>query len=152
MARGDVHWFASFDLKAKSGVSFNLPTDVLKLAIADNAIVPTNVTADPRFGAGGSIDFSAHEVPHATGYVAPIALSSVGWTGASGVNKLAAANIVVPQDAAGFTNGYYGIIYDDTVAGKYALGYVDLGGPVSIVGGPLNINFNAGGIFTDTVA
>jgi hypothetical protein len=128
MARGDVHWFTSFDLKAKSGVSFNLPTDVLKLAIVDNAVVPTASTADPRFGAGGSVDFSAHEVAHATAYTGPITLTSTGWTRSGAVNSLAAANPVVAQDAAGFTNGYYGIIYDDTVAGKYALGFGDLGG------------------------
>ncbi|MDB5853273.1 MAG: hypothetical protein JWR22_1314 [Herminiimonas sp.] len=150
--RGDVHWFANFELKAKSGVSFNLTSDTLKLGIVGNGVVPTASTADPRWGAGGSVDFSAQEVGHATAYTAPVTLTSVTWTRSSAVNTLAAANITIAQDAAGFTTGYYGIIYDDTVAGKYAIGFVDLGGPVSIVGGPLNINWNASGVLTDTVA
>lgn len=150
MARGDVHFFASFDLKSKAGISFNLTSDTLKLGIVTNATAPTVGTTDPRWGASGSTDFSANQVATATAYTGPITLASVTFTRSVGVNTLSAANIVVAQDAGGFTNAAYGIIYDDTTSGKYAIGYVDLGGPVSIVAGALNINWNASGIGTDT--
>jgi hypothetical protein len=152
MARGDVHFFASFDKKAKGGVSFNLGSDSLKIGLVDNSVVPTVSTADPRWGSAGSTDFSAHEVGHATAYTGPIACTTVTWTQASGVNTLKFDNITVAQDGSGFTNAYYAILYDDTVAGKYAIGFIDLGGPVSIVGGALNINLNASGFGTDTAS
>ncbi len=152
MARGDVHLFASFDHKAKSGTSFNLASDTLKLGIVSHATVPTIGTTDPRWGSGGTTDFSANEVAHATAYASPITLASVTFLRSGAVVTLDAADVTVALDAAGFTNGYWGIIYDDTVAGKYAVGYVDLGGPVSIVGGPLNLVWNASGIFADTAA
>lgn len=152
MARGDVKFFANFDLRSKNGVSFNLATDSLKLGICNNTTVPTVGTADPRWGAGGTTDFSANQVATGTGYTGPVTLTSVTWTRSAGVNTLAAANVAIPQDAAGFTTGYWGILYDDTVAGKYAIGFVDLGGPVSIQGGALNINWNASGVGTDTAS
>ncbi len=152
MARGDVHFFGSFLQKSKAGVAFNLTSDALKLGIVNSTIAPTIATADPRWGAGGTTDLSANQVATGTAYTGPIALTSVTYTQSAGIAKLAAANVTVAQDAAGFTTGYYGIIYDDTVAGKYAVGFVDLGGPVSIQSGPLNINWNAGGITTETPA
>jgi hypothetical protein len=150
MSRGDVHVFANGILKTKAGVALNLTSDTLKLGIVGNGVVPTVSTADPRWGSSGSTDFSAQDMGHATAYTGPITLASATYTRTSGVDTLAAANVTVNQDASGFTTAYYGIIYDDTVAGKYALAFVDLGGPVSIVGGALNINWNASGICQET--
>lgn len=150
MARGDVKFFAYFDLIAKSGTPFNLTTDALKLGIVNSTIVPTISTANPRWGAGGTTDFSANQVPLATSYTGPITLTGVSWTSAAGVNTLNAASISIPQDGAGFTTAAYGILYDDTVAGKFAIAFVDLGGPVSIQGGALALNWNVAGVGTDT--
>lgn len=152
MARGDVHFFAAFDYKAKAGGNFNLTSDTLKLGIATSTTAPTVSTNDPRWGSGGSTDFSANQVPLATGYSGPITLTGVTFTRTSGVATLTAANVTIPQDASGFTTGAYGILYDSTVAGNYAIAFVDLGGPVGNVSGPVNINWNASGIGTDTAA
>lgn len=150
MARGDVHIFAAFERSTKAGVSINLTSDTIKMGIVTNGTVPTVSTADPRWGAGGTTNFSSNQVATGTAYTGPITLTSVTYTQASGVNTFDAADVSVSQDASGFTNGYYGIIYDDTSAGKYAIGFVDLGGPVSIQGGALNIVWNASGIATET--
>lgn len=150
MARGDVHLFAAFQQRALAGGNFNLSVDGLKLGIVGNGVVPAITTADPRWGAGGTTDFSAQQVPTGTAYTGPVALTGVTLTLSGAVSSLKANNVVVAQDAAGFTAGYYGIIYDDTVTGKYAVGYVDLGGPVSLQNGPLNLNWNAAGIETFT--
>lgn len=150
MARGDVHWFEAATLKAWTGTSFNLSSDTLKMGIVTNATVPSVGTNDPRWGVGGTTDFSANQVATATAYTGPITLTTVTFTRSAGVSTLDFDNITVAQDAAGFTDGYWGIIYDDTVAGKFALAYVDLGGPVSIVGGALNITINAAGFHTKT--
>jgi len=151
MARGDVHIFAAFELKSKTGGNFTLTSDTLKIGIVTNATVPTVSTADPRWGAGGSTDFSANQVATGTAYTGPITATSVAYTRSNGVNTLAMANITVNQDAgAGFTNGYYAIIYDSTVAGNYAIGFLDLGGPVSITTGSMIITWNASGVATET--
>jgi hypothetical protein len=152
MARGDVKLFAEFILKSKAGTGFNLTSDTLKLGIVGNGVTPSVSTTDPRWGVGGTTDFSAQQVATGTAYTGPVTLTSVGYTRSSGVNTITAANITISQDASGFTTGYWGILYNDTVAGKFAIGFVDLGGPVSIVGGALNINWNASGIATETAS
>jgi hypothetical protein len=152
MARGDVHIFAAFDQKSRAGTGFSLTSDTLKLGIVTSATAPAVGTNDPRWGVGGTTDFSANQVPTATGYTGPVTVTGVTFTRASGVTTLAAANITIPQDASGFTTGAYGILYDSTVAGNFAIGYVDLGGPVGNVSGPININWNASGIATWTAA
>lgn len=151
MARGDVHLFAAFQLKAEAGGNFNLTSDTIKLGIVNSTIVPTVSTNDPRWGTGGSTDFSVNQVGLGTGYTGPITLGTVTLTRTAAVVTLAAANVTVPQDASGFSTGYYGILYDSTVAGNYAIGYVDLGGPVGNVNGPVNLNWNASGIAAQTV-
>lgn len=152
MAKGDVHIFGNYLLKAHSGGGFNLTSDTIKLGIVTNATVPTVSTADPRWGAGGSTDLSAGQVATGTGYAGPVTLTGVTLTRSNGVVTLAAGNVTIAQDASGFTTGYYGVLYDSTVAGNYAIGFVDLGGPVGNQNGPININWNAGGVATLTAA
>lgn len=152
MARGDVKLFAAFFKASKAGVAFNLGTDAIKLAIVTSATVPTVSTADPRYGAGGTTNFATNAVPFATAYTAPVSLTGQTYTQAAGVDTFTAANVTIAQDAGGFTTGAYGILYDSTVAGNYCIGFVDLGGPVGNVSGPLQINWNASGIFTETAA
>jgi hypothetical protein len=152
MSRGDVHWFAAWDLAAKTGNAFNLNADTLKLGVVTNAVTPGVGTADPRWGSGGTTNLSTAQVGVATGYAGPITLTGVSYSRSVGVNKLDFDDVTIPLDASGFTNAYYGIVYDDTVPGKYAIGYIDLGGPVSIQAGPLNINVNAGGLLTATAS
>lgn len=153
MARGDVKVFASFLQKSKDGVAFDLlGADSIKLAIVTSTTVPTVGTADPRYGTGGTTNFATNAVATGTGYTGPVALTSVTYSQAAGVITFDAADVTIPQDATGFTNGAYAILYDDTVAGKYCIGFVDLGGPVGIQSGPLQIVWNAAGIFTETAA
>ena len=153
MARGDVKFFAAFFQKALDGVAFDInATDVLKLGIVTAVTVPGVGTADPRWGLGGTTDFSPNQVATGTAYAGPITLGAVVFTRTAGVITLDFNDIVVAQDATGFTNAAYGIVYDDTVVGKYAIGFIDLGGPVSIQGGALNINLNAAGFGTLTAS
>lgn len=153
MARGDVHWFnrALFDLGTKK---HDLSADSFKLGIVTSTLAPTINTADPRWGSGGTSDFSANQVPTGTGYTGPIALASVTWSQVSSVPTFRANIVTVPQDASGFSTAAYGIIYNDTDAGKRALGFIDLGGPVGNVAGPLDIDWNGAtnDVFTNPAA
>lgn len=152
MARGDAIWFAAFDKESKGGVSFNFGADTLKVGIVNNATVPDTGTDDPRWGAGGTTNFATNQVATATAYTGPITLAGVTWTRAGRVTKLDFNDINVAQDAGGFTDGYWAILYDDTVAGKYAFGAIDLGGPVSLAALPLVITINAAGFGADTAS
>ena len=52
------------------------------------------------------------------------------------------------QNAANPTDAYYGIVYNNTNAGKEAIGFVDLGGVFDMTTGDLAVNWNASGFFT----
>ena len=78
-------------------------------------------------------------------------MASVVFTEAGGVATLDADDIAILQDALGFTDGYWVIIYNDTNATDMAIAFVELTGPVSEVAGPITISWNASGIATVTV-
>ncbi len=148
MAQGDLKWFrkALHNLGEKV---FDLSTDTFKVGVIDNTTAAWDTLSeainlsDPRWGAGGTQDLSADQVSTAGGYTGPITLTGVGWTWASGNGPTwEADDVTIPTNAGGFTDGYFGIIYDDTSAGKEVLCVVDLGGPNDLTAGDVVIKFN----------
>ncbi len=109
--------------------------------------MPAVATAVPAWGAGGTTNFSTNQVGTGGGYTGPITLASVTWTSVSGVPTFRAADIVIPQNASGFSNGAYGIFYDDTDAFKRGFAYIELSsaGTLSIVSGSVTIDFQGSG-------
>lgn len=148
MARGDFTVFEEFAVQLGQELH-TLASDTLKLGIIKNTAAPTASDATPAWG-----DYSANEVSTAGGYASGgITLSGVTWTEAGGVATLDdTGNISLAQNASGFTDGYWGILYNSSAAGSQAIGFLDLGGPVSEVAGPIAINWNASGILTVTVS
>ena len=148
MARNDWVTFQEFakDLGDKTHA---LASDTLKLGIVDATKTPTANDATPTWS-----DYSANDVSAAGGYVADgIALTGVTWTEAAGVATLDdTANVTLAQDASGFEDGYWGILYNDTAATDECIGFLDLGGPVSEVAGSITVTWNASGILTVTVS
>jgi hypothetical protein len=144
MATGDITWFNSA-INNLGNKLHNLSSDVIKLGIVTNATVPAKTTAVPHWGGTGTTNFATNQVGTGGGYTGPITLASQAWTSSSNDNLFQATDVVIAQNASGFTDGYWGIIYNDTDANKRALGYVELGGPRSIVSGSLTINFQGGG-------
>jgi hypothetical protein len=57
----------------------------------------------------------------------------------SGVATITAANVVISEHASGFTDGYWGIVYNDTATNDPALWAIDLGGPESEQAGDVSI-------------
>ena len=147
MATGDFTLFEEFaDQIGEEGHKFD--TDTLKVGLVDNTLTPLANIATPTWS-----DFSANEVGTGGGYVANgLTLASVTWTEAGGVATLDAADISLSQDAGGFTDAYWAILYNDTNGTDMAIGFLELGGPVSEVAGPVAINWNASGILTVTVS
>ncbi len=143
MARGDVTVFN--EAKAKMLDGDWASSDHFYVAICDNTATPTAATATPTLG-----DFT--EVGTSGTYVAggtDLGALSDLVTQAAGTMKFdSTTNPTWAQNASNDTDAYWGIIYNYTDAGKDALAYVDLGGPVDMSAGDLTITWNASGIFT----
>lgn len=150
MARGDVKFFAAFVRNAAVyTTSVNLAADTLKLGIIGNGVTCSIALADPRWGAGGSTNLAAQEVATGSVYITGgPTMATTAWTQTGGTVALTMANATIAQDLAGFTTGYWGILYSNTSTNKYAIGYVDLGGPVGISAGAVSITWNAAGFGT----
>jgi hypothetical protein len=146
MATGDIKWFPAALLDLGNKIH-NLSSDTLKLGVVTTATVPALSTAAPHWGGTGTTNFATNQVGTGGGYTGPVTLASVTWTNVSNVPTLRATDVVIPQNGSGFSNGAYGIIYNDTDANKRALGWIELssGGTASIVSGSLTIDFQGAG-------
>ena len=124
-----------------TGLATLWATNTIKMAIMTNAATPSLTDSDPRWGAGGSQNYATNEVTPGGSYSAGgITLTSPTSTLSGAVTSLNSTSpITLAANAANPTNAYWGIFYDSTDAGKHVIGYIDLGGPVSLVPG-LQIN------------
>lgn len=143
MARGDVTVFDVAKGKMLDGGWAS--TDHFYCAVCDNTATPTAATLTPTLG-----DFT--EVTNAGTYVAggtDLGTLADLVTEAAGTMKFdSATNPTWAQNASNDVDAYWGIIYNYTDAGKDALAFVDLGGPVDMRAGDLTITWNGAGIFT----
>jgi len=152
MAAGDWKWFAQ-GLKSLADKLIDLDTDTLKFGLVTAATVPTVLIGDPRWGAGGTTNFSSSEIATATSYTGPITLGSVTCTKDNTGFVLDAADpSVIAQDAGGATDIAYLILYSDTSAQKNCIGYMELStaGTISLVAGSLTITFHESGMLRTT--
>lgn len=143
MATGTVKWFAQglMDLGNKI---HDLDGDTLKLGLVTTATVPLLSTAAPHWGGTGTTNFATNQVALATGYAGPVTLSTKTWSLVSNVPTFRADVVTIPQDAGGFADAAYGIIYNDTDANKRAIGFVEISaaGTASNVGGSVVIDWS----------
>lgn len=146
MATGDIKWFRQglMDLGNKI---HDMDGDDWRLGIVDTTITPAISTAAPHWGGTGTTDLSANQVATATAYTGPIALSSEAWALITGGVAMDFADVTIAQDASGFTDGAWGIIYNNTDANKRAVAYIELSsaGTFSNASGAQTIQLNANG-------
>lgn len=145
-----VKWFAQ-GLHDLGNKIHDLDSDDWRMGIVTTATVPAVNTAAPHWGGTGTTNFATSQVgTGGTSYTGPIALASEAWTLSATGATMDFADISLSQDASGFTNGAYGIIYNNTDANKRAIGYIELssGGTASLVAGPITITMNASGVFS----
>lgn len=120
-------------------------TDDIKCAILDNTTSPAAGDTTPALG-----DYT--EVGAAGTYVAGgTSLGNLGTlvTEAAGTMTFdSSTNPSWAQDASNDTDAYWAIIHNDTQAGKPAIAFLDLGGPVDMSAGDLTITWNSSGLFT----
>ena len=129
MAQGDFVVFDQFihDLGQKL---HDLDTDTFKIGFTDGTTTPATTTADPRWGAGGTTNFSTEEVTGGN-YTAPITLTTVAWSAAA-APAWSSDDVSYAADGANPTTIEWGIVYNDTDAGKRAVGYLDLNGGLDL--------------------
>jgi hypothetical protein len=141
MARGDIKWFAQA-LHDFGNKLHDLDSDDLRMGIATSATTPAINTAAPHWGGTGTTNFATNQVPTGTAYTGPVVLAETWALTAAGAD-FRLTDVTIAQDAGGgFTTGAWGIIYNNTDANKRALAYVDLGGPVGNVAGPITFEWN----------
>lgn len=150
MATGTIKWFAQGLLDLGNKVH-NLSSDTLMLGIVTNVTPPTVDTVGPHWGGTGTTNFLSTQVAvGGTSYTGPKTLASVTWTligSAPKVPTLRATDVTISQDASGFTNGAYAIIYNNTDANKRALAWVELSsaGTLSLVDDLVKIDWGGSG-------
>lgn len=148
MATGTIKWFAQ-GLHDLGNKIHDLDADDWRLGVATGTTTPAVNTAAPHWGGTGTTNFATNQVATATGYSGPIALTSESWALTATGAAMDFADVTIAQDASGFTNGAWGIIYNNTDANKRAIGYIELSaaGTLSNVSGPVTITLNAAGVF-----
>ena len=152
MARGDFTVFEEF--ADQLGMELHdFDNDTIKLALIDDVITPTAADSTPAWGASSGVDYDSNEVTNAGGYTTGGETVAVTWTEAAGVATLDddSGDVSLSQDGSGFTDAYWGILYNDSAANKNAIGFLDLGGPLSEQDGPIEITWHVSGILTVTV-
>lgn len=154
MAAGDLYLFHEF-LEDEGLKIHNLESDSIKCALiksaANGGADPSESDADPRWGAGGSTDYSTSEVTAGGNYSAGGTDVAATYSESAGTATLdGATNPSWAQDGSNPTNARWGIIYNDTSTGKEAIGYVDLGSDIDMSAGALTITWAAGGIAQKT--
>ena len=152
MARGDFTVFNEFLISLGEKL-INLETDTIKLGLIDNAVTPLVDTATPTWDVTSSQEYDGNEVATSAEYPA----GGLTLSGPELVRLAAVAtfddddsDLSIAQNGAGFTDAYWGILYSDTATAKNAIGFLDMGGPVSQQAGPININWSGSGILTIT--
>ena len=121
-------------------------SDTIKAAFITNSSPPNINDSDPRWGAGGSQNYSTNEVTPGGNYSAGgVTLSGCTSTLAGAVTSLNATSpITIAANASNPTGAFWVIFYDSTDAGKHVFGFMDLGGSTSLVPG-IQININGVG-------
>lgn len=145
MATGDIKWFSGALLALGTKVH-DLSADTLKVGFITSVATPAVSDTDPRWGAGGSVNFATNEVTAGGNYTSGgVTLASVTWTNVSSVPTLRATDISIAQHASNPTNARWGILYNSTDASKRAIAFLDFGSARDLTTGAFTFNFGGSG-------
>src|SRR5512135_3443068 len=97
---GEIKWFSGALLELGKG-THNLASNTLKVGLVTSAVTPAISDTDPRWAAGGSVNFSTNQVSPVGGNYATggPSLASVTWTNVSNVPTLRATDVSIAQHA-----------------------------------------------------
>ena len=77
-------------------------------------------------------------------------ITSTTWSNGGGVITFDGADISIASNASNPNNARWGIIYNDTSAGKEAVAFLELNGTTDLTAGLFAVAWNASGIFSLT--
>ncbi len=136
MAEGTVLTFQDFTKTIGDG-THDLDNDAWKCALLTNAVNPAIGDTTPALG-----DYT--EVTAGGNYAAGGAALTVTYTRSGGVSTFAISGSTTwLKNASNPTNAYWGLVYNNTNAGKEAICFVELAGPVNMTTVDLVINWGS---------
>lgn len=159
MAQGTLTLFNEFAESMFDGRILSTHTFKAALVTLQVGGTPTIAATDavPCWGAGGTTNLSSSEVAAGGGYTAGgIALTSVTFSQTAGVATFDAADILWTSAASGDPATIKAlVVYSDTATNKDAVGFMDMTADgttaISLLAGNVGVNWNASGLFTNTV-
>ena len=146
MAAGDARVCANFIEAMANNTLTTIWTgaSAIKVALVTSSTTPSVNDSFPTFGAGGTQNYSTNQVAaggtYSAGGVTLAGATVVQTTNVVALN--ATSPITWAANASNPTDARWAIIYNDTTTNKEVLGFIDLGGVVSLVPG-LQININS---------
>jgi len=143
MATGDLVVFD--EAKAKMVEGNWASTDNFYCAICDNTVTPAVGDTTPVIGDYTQVGAAGTYTTNGTDLGA---LSTLVSEVAGTMTLDSATNPTWAQDASNDVDAYWAIVYNFTDAGKDALCFIDLGGPVDMTAGALTVTWNASGLYT----
>lgn len=150
MAAGDLTIFNEFTQDLGEKVH-DFSSDTFKLAIIDDTVTPLQDTESPRWDVSSSQDYDGNEVSDAGGYTADGITVPVTWlrSGTTTTSDDNSGDIELAQDAGGFDNARWGILYNSSATNKNAIAFIDYGSAgLDETAGVVRIYWNSLGIFT----
>jgi len=146
MAQGDLTLFNEFRSQVLTGEHDLNATDTIKVALISNSTVPTASTTTPVLADFTEVSGTNYTAGGAT-IGTPVVSNVSGAT-----YKFDGDNVSWTQNAAGPTNIYYAILYNDSHVSDMAFAFIDMTvdsgtTPISLAAGNISINWNASGIF-----
>lgn len=153
MAAGDIVFFNKWKKAQEDGSLSSTPvdfdTDTIRVAVMAATYTPDGGDASAQQYWS---DISANQVATGTAYTGPITVAGKSVTLSSGTAVIDGNDIVINQDATGFTNGRWIVFhkYSGVDATSPLMWYGDLGLNRSIVTGSLTFSWNPLGIVRKT--
>lgn len=149
MARDDWVTFEELSLDISNKVH-NLGSDTFSVRLITNAAVePVAGTATPRWA-----DFSGNECTQGGAYTTGgEVLTGTSTAEDAGVTTFDSTETPTWAATAGSPEDiYWAILVNDSAANDECVGFLDMGGPVSMVDGDVTIEWHNSGILTVTVS
>ena len=120
--------------------------------VTASAPSPTRNTVAPHWNGSGTTNYYTYQVSiGGTSYNGPKSLGNFTWTESSNIFTLDFSDpSTIQQDASGFTDARWAILFNNSDGSKRCLAALDLGGPISIQSGTFDFDFHANGLFRIT--
>lgn len=128
-----------------SGIhDFGASPNTIKCAIVDATITLATTTVDPHWNGTGTTNLQANEQTGGSFTAGGLECTSATATLNAGTLEVDFGDPATwSQNAANPTTCDYGVVYDDTVASKKCIGYVELGTQFDATTGDLTITWGA---------